>query len=237
MAKSTKDPTPEHASRTGGTPESAATPAAATSAVAAQPAGSKSTSAVPAKRAAGPPRAAGKPASRAVAKQSSRAVAKPAFRHPNLGLAPVNMRSGFPMAAEKLRRDTAPIAARALEAAVEKDPTIKARYDETGLRRLLRDTVVTERLAMCLGSDDPRWLVEYAYWIAPIYRRRGVSLLDVCALCDGIRGAVSADLGRDERTAAERSLDAAIAILKRNSRLAGDRHKRNALWKWMYRGV
>jgi len=31
--------------------------------------------------------------------------------------------------------------------------------------------------------------------------------------------------------------EAAVAVLRRNSRLAGDRHKRNALWKWMYRGV
>ena len=170
------------------------------------------------------------------------AVSKPTaaatHRHPNLGLAPVNMRAGFPEAAAKLRGETALIAGRALEAAVEKDPTIKTRYDEVGLRHLLRDAeLLVERLAMCLGSDNPRWLVEYAEWIAPIYRRRGVSLLDICALGDGIRQATAQDLGRDERAAAARSLDAATAIWKRNSRLAGDRHKRNALWKWMYRGV
>ena len=148
------------------------------------------------------------------------------------------MRAGFPEAAEKLRRETARFAARALEDAVEKDPTIETRYDEVGLRHLLRDgELLIERLALCLGSDNPRWLVEYAEWIAPIYRRRGVSLLDMCALADGIRRAAPADLGPDERASAERALDAATAIWKRNSRLAGDRHKRNALWKWMYRGV
>ena len=34
-----------------------------------------------------------------------------------------------------------------------------------------------------------------------------------------------------------RAIDAATASLRKNSRIAGDRHKRNALWKWMYRGV
>jgi hypothetical protein len=148
------------------------------------------------------------------------------------------MRAGFPEAAAKLRLETARFAARALEDAIEKDPTIETRYDEVGLRHLLRDAeLLIERLAMCLDSDNPRWLVEYAEWIAPIYRRRGVSLLDVRALADGIRKAVPEDLGADERASAERSLDAATAIWKRNSRLGGDRHKRNALWKWMYRGV
>jgi hypothetical protein len=148
------------------------------------------------------------------------------------------MRAGFPEAAEKFRRETARLAARALENAVEKDPTIETRYDEVGLRRLLRDAeLLIERLALCLDSDNPRWLVEYAEWIAPIYRRRGVSLLDICALADGIRQAAPEDLGPDERASAKRSLDAATAIWRRNSRLAGDRHKRNALWKWMYRGV
>ncbi len=148
------------------------------------------------------------------------------------------MTAGFAEAAGKLRRETASIAVRALEAAVETDPTIKTRYDEVGLRRLLRDAeLIVERLAMCLGSDNPRWLIEYAEWIAPLYRRRGVSLLDLCALGDGIKKSVAADLGPDERSAAERWLEEATTILKRNSRLAGDRHKRNALWKWMYRGV
>jgi hypothetical protein len=186
--------------------------------------------ATPAKRVGGQTKIATKP--------TSLAVVKPPSRHPNLGLAPVNMTAGFPDAAAKLRRETVPIAARALEAAIEKDPTIQTRYDEVGLRRLLRDTeLLVERLAMCLGSDNPRWLVEYAEWIAPIYRRRGVSLLDICALGDGIRAVLAADLGQDERATAELSLEAATAIWKRNSRLAGDRHKRNALWKWLYRGI
>lgn len=163
---------------------------------------------------------------------------RPAHRHPNLGLAPVSMTAGFTEAAERLRRDLPNTAGRALIAATEADATIKERYSEVELRRLLRDSeVLTERLAMCLASDDPRWLGEFAAWSAPIYRRRGVTLLDLTALCAGIRRVIEPDLSADELDSAGRALDAATAVFRRDSRLGGDRHKRNALWKWMYRGV
>jgi hypothetical protein len=159
-------------------------------------------------------------------------------RHPNLGLAPVDMQAGYVAGAEQLRSSVSLVAARALEAAVKADPTITERYDETGLRRLLRDgELLVERLAMCLASGNPRWLVEFAEWVAPIYRRRGTSLLDLAALCDGLKAAAAAHLSAEELAAARASLEAATAVLRRNSRLAGDRHKRNALWKWMYKGV
>ena len=163
---------------------------------------------------------------------------RPAHRHPNLGLAPVSMTAGFTEAADKLHRDSLNIAGRALIAATEADATIKERYSEVELRRLRRDSeVLTERLAMCLASDDPRWLGEFAAWSAPIYRRRGVTLLDLAALCAGIHRVIEPDLNADELGSAGRALDAAITVFRRDSRLAGDRHKRNALWKWMYRGV
>jgi hypothetical protein len=164
--------------------------------------------------------------------------AEPTHRHPNLGLAPVDMTAGFADAAERLGRDRFKIAALALVAATDADTTIKERYDEVGLRRLLRDgEILIERLAMCLASDNPRWLGGFAEWIAPIYRRRGVTLLDLAALCAGIRAAIEPDISADELASATRALDAATTVFRRNSRIAGDRHKRNALWKWMYRGV
>jgi hypothetical protein len=194
------------------------------------------------------PKAAAKATSPARARSSAPAkaiVAKPKGtkvpatpRHPNLGLAPLDMTSGYAAAAEKLRGGATSISAGALEAAVVADPTIRARYDEVGLRRLLRDgELLVERLAMCLGSGDTRRLTDYAEWIVPIYRRRGVPLMDLSAICAGIRETVEPLLGPDEIEAATRSLDAARAVFKRNSRVAGDRRKRNALWKWMYRGV
>ena len=93
---------------------------------------------------------------------------EPTHRHPNLGLAPVDMTAGFANTAERLRRDRLRIAGRALVAATQADPTILERYDEVGRRRLLHDSeVLTERLAMCLASDNTRWLAGFAEWIAP----------------------------------------------------------------------
>lgn len=169
-------------------------------------------------------------------------VSKPpsalAARHPNLGLAPIDATAGYPAAAEKIRGDMLKISAGALEAAVKADPTIRARYDDAALRQLLRDgELLVERLSMCLGSDTVRWLSEYAEWIGPIYRRRRVPLGDLSAICAGILETVEPMLSPAELEVASRALEAAATVFKRNSRIGGDRHKRNALWKWMYRGV
>jgi hypothetical protein len=162
---------------------------------------------------------------------------EPAHRHPNLGKAPEDMRAGFPVAADAILRDKILIAARALEVAMDWDPTIAKRCDEQARASLLRDAeLLTERLAMCISSDDPRWLAEYAEWIGPIYRRRGVPLADLAALAEGIRVATTS-LAPGEAEARDRALDAAAAVLRKNGRLAGDRHKRNALLRWLYRGV
>ena len=159
-------------------------------------------------------------------------------RHPNLGLAPIDMKSGFAGAAARVRADKAGIAARGLEAAVKADRTLRDRYDDLGLRKLLRDgELLVERLAMSLGSDDVRWIAQYAEWVGPTYRRRGVPLADLATLCAGVREVVAADLDEDELAAADRALDAAQVVLRRNGRVAGDQHKRRALFKWMYRGV
>jgi hypothetical protein len=166
-----------------------------------------------------------------------RVPTEPTHHHPNLGLAPADMLSGFPQAAEELRRDKILIAARALEVAMDWDASISKRYDERARNSLLRDAeMLTERLAMCVSSNDPRWLAEYAEWIGPIYRRRGVPLADLAALGEGIRVATTR-MGPGEAEARDRALDAAIAVFRKNGRLAGDRHKRNALLRWLYRGV
>ena len=162
---------------------------------------------------------------------------EPTHHHPNLGKAPADMLAGFPPAAEEMRRDKVLIAARALEVAIDWDATIAKRYDERARGSLLRDAeLLTERLAMCISSDDPRWLAEYAEWIGPIYRRRGVPLADLATICEGIRVATTR-LGPGEADARDRALDAAITVFRKNGRLAGDRHKRNALLRWLYRGV
>jgi hypothetical protein len=184
-------------------------------------------------------KAAAKPARRAKPARAIAAVApEPTHRHPNLGLAPLDMTAGFPAAADALRRNRAAIAARALEAAVAADPEFQGRFDDAGLRQLLHDAeVLIDRLAMCVAANDPRPMAEYAEWVGPIFRRRGVSLGDVAAVCEGIRETASPKLGDDEAGALGRTLDAAVEVFRKNGRLGGDPHKRNALLKWLYRGV
>ena len=166
------------------------------------------------------------------------ALKPPSGRHPSLGLAPVDMAAAFPAAARTINREAPRIAARALEAAVEADKSLRKRFDETGLRRLLRDAeILTERLAMCLGSGDSRFLIDHVESMKPIYRRRGTSLRDLAAICAAIGHVLETELGPEERSLAERCLGEAIAILRADSRLAGDSHSRNALWDWMYKGV
>lgn len=159
-------------------------------------------------------------------------------RHPNLGLAPAKMSAGFIGASRQIRADKTQIVARGLEEAVKLDRSLRTRYDDAGLRRFLHDgELLVERLAMSLGADDVRWVAEYCEWIGPIYRRGHVPLADLATLCAGIREALVPDLTEEELVSATRALDAADVVLRRNGRVAGDRHKRRAIFKWMYRGV
>lgn len=186
-------------------------------------------------KAAGPKAARSSKAGKQVAVA---ATPEPTHRHPNLGLAPIDMTAGFPAAADVLRRDRTAIAAGALETAVAADPELQLRFDDAGLRQLLHDAeVLIDRLAMCVAANDTRPMAEYAEWIGPIFRRRGVSLWDIVALCEGIREAAAPMLGGEEAKAMGRTLDAGVEVLRKNGRLGGDPHKRNALLKWLYRGV
>jgi hypothetical protein len=170
--------------------------------------------------------------------KDSRASTEPSDRHPNLGLAPIDKEGGFPAAADAIRENALKLSAAALESAVAADPEIRTRYDEPALRRLLRDgELIVDRLATCVASGETRWLTEYAEWIAPIYRRRSVPLGDLGLICAGLREGVEPLIGPDELALATRALDAAIVSLGKNGRLGGDGHKRNALLKWLYKGV
>ncbi len=193
---------------------------------------------VPASPKVRPPARAAAPPVRAAAPPVRAAAPQPAHRHPNLGLAPANMTAAFPQVAQALRTQKLNVAAHALEAAIAADPTIQARHGEVALRQLLRDAeTLIERLAMDMGSGDPRWLAEYAEWVGPIYRRRGIPQADVATLCEGLRSVARLSLEPDASAQMDRCLDAAIAVFKKNGRLAGDQHKRNSLLRWLYRGV
>ncbi len=106
------------------------------------------------------------------------------------------------------------------------------------MRLLLADSeVMVERLATAVGANEPGLMAEYAEWIAPVLRRRRQSLWDMAAVCTAAKDVVGRRLDGDAADSAMRALDAAIESLRKNGRLAGDGHRRNALLKWLYRGV
>lgn len=158
--------------------------------------------------------------------------------HPSLGLPPRDMASGFPAATERLRRAQSRLGARALEVALDRDPSMSERHGVLGLRKLLRDTeTLIDRLGVAVASNDPIAVAAWAEWVVPIYRRRRVPMDDLILLCDGLRLAIPAVLAPDERTIAEVSLDEAVRVFRWHRRIAGDARKRNRLLALLYKGA
>jgi hypothetical protein len=158
--------------------------------------------------------------------------------HPSLGLPPRNETVGFPAAAEKLRVATSRLGARALEIAVDRDPTLRDRHDELGLRRLLRDTeIFIDRIALSIASNDPGPVRAFVDQVVPLYRRRRVPMDDLQLVFEGLRSAIAAFLVGPEAEAMHASIDAGIAQMRWNRRIAGDARKRNRLLAAIYKGA
>jgi hypothetical protein len=148
------------------------------------------------------------------------------------------MTAGHPAAGERVRQERARLGARALEVALERDPSIRTRHGELGLRKLLRDTEpLIERLAIAIAADDRTAVAAYADWVAPLYRRRKVPMDDLAHLCEGLRVAVPGVLGAAEREIAEAALDEAVQVFRWHRRLGGDARKRNRLLSFIYKGA
>jgi hypothetical protein len=127
---------------------------------------------------------------------------------------------------------------RALEVAVAEDATFQARYDENGLRNLLRDSeVLVDRLALCVAGNDVHWLKEFADQSATVLRRRDVPMDDIVRICEGLRTAVRSVLEEDAMAAADRGLDAAVKVYRWYRRLSGDARKRNPIVDRLYKGI
>ncbi len=157
--------------------------------------------------------------------------------HYALGLPGPDMTAGFAAAAERIRAARARIGTRALEVALQRDPSLRDRLGETGLRQLLRDTdVYAERIARAVASGDPGQVREWADWVAPVYRRRAVPMDDLVTLSEGMRSAVAAVLSPDEQVPADAALDEAIETFRWYRRIAGDARKRNRLLAALYKG-
>jgi hypothetical protein len=121
--------------------------------------------------------------------------------------------------------------------AMDTDPTFERRYDEAGLRQLLRDAeLLSERVSLSVETAQPDLAREYAEWTAPVYRRRGTSMDDVVALCEGLRAALPSVLAPGELTPAGQALDAAIKAYRWHRRIAGDARRKNAFLQFLYKG-
>lgn len=129
------------------------------------------------------------------------------------------------------------LAGRALEIALDLDLTMRERYDELGLRRLLNDAAVyLDAIALSVATDDPDHAVHWAETSAPVYRRRRVPMDDLVTLGRGLRRAIESVLGPEERAAADRAIDAANARYHALRRLGGDARRRNRILAAIYKG-
>jgi hypothetical protein len=158
--------------------------------------------------------------------------------HPSLGLPPVDRTAGLPPAAAKVDAARDRLAGRALEIAIDRDPTIRDRYDEVGLRRLLRDTsALLDRVVEAMAVDDPEPARTFAEALPPMYRRRKVPMDDLINLSRSIRDAVGALLPVAEMPPVDAAVEAMIGAFKWHRRLAGDGRKRNRILAAIYKGA
>jgi hypothetical protein len=158
--------------------------------------------------------------------------------HPSLGLPPRDLAAGRSAAAAAIRAGRDRLAARALETALDADPTLGARYDELGLRRLLHDTtVLLDQVATAVAAGDPSVAGGWAEQVAPLLRRRRVPMDDLIALAEGGRRAVRASLPPDDAADVDAAVDAAIASFRWHRRIAGDARRRNRLLDAIYKGA
>jgi hypothetical protein len=158
--------------------------------------------------------------------------------HPSLGAPPRDLTAGHPRAADRLRSGRVAIRNRVLEIAIDRDPTLRDRYDDVGLRKLLRDAdVLIERLALSVASGDPAFMSEYGEWVAPVYRRRKVPMDDLVNLLESLRLAAASALAPEERPAADNAVDAGIKVFRWHRRIAGDARKRNPIAAFLYKGA
>jgi hypothetical protein len=157
--------------------------------------------------------------------------------HYALGLPATDMSAGFPEAAQRIRAAQELLGSKALEVAVQRDPTLRQRLGETGLRALLRDTqIYLERIARAVASGDPGQAREWADWVAPVYRRRRVPLDDLVTLSEGLRSTLATILSPDEQVAADAAIDQAIATFRWYRRMSGDARRRNRILAAIYKG-
>ncbi len=158
--------------------------------------------------------------------------------HPSLGLPPTDRISDLPPAAARVAAARDRHAGRALEIAIDRDPTIRERHDEHAVRRLLRDTaVLVDRVVDALAAGDPGPARAFADATPPAYRRRKVPMDDLITISRSIRDAIGAVLPTADMDPVDEAVEAMVERFAWHGRIAGDGRKKNRLLQAIYKGA
>jgi hypothetical protein len=157
--------------------------------------------------------------------------------HPTLGYPAPDATAGFPDAARRLRAQRARLARLAFENTLRLAPHFRERYDDIGLRLFLRDFERhVEQLARAMETGADSFVVNYAEWLVPVYRRRRVPMKDFTFMVDGLRHAAATVLTPDETQFAEGLFERWAQMLKHHGRLPGD-HVGNKYVRFFWKGA
>ncbi|HUQ78219.1 MAG TPA: hypothetical protein VM427_05040 [Patescibacteria group bacterium] len=158
--------------------------------------------------------------------------------HYSLGLPPTDRTSDLPPAAARVVAARERLAGRALEIALDRDPTIRDRHDEHAVRRLLRDTMVLiDRVVDALAAGHPGPARTFADAAPPAYRRRKVPMNDLITISRSIRDALAAVLPVADMAPVEEAIEAMVERFAWHGRIAGDGRKRNRILQAIYKGA
>jgi hypothetical protein len=143
----------------------------------------------------------------------------------------------LPDAAARLRASKRRIAQIALQHTVRSEAGFSDRYGEDSLRLFLRDYEGhIEQLARSLETGQDSYLVSYAEWMVPLYRRRRVPSHDFIVMLGSLKRAAATVLTPEEREVADNYLHSAMERVKRHQRLPGD-HKGNSIIRFFWKGA
>ena len=158
--------------------------------------------------------------------------------HPSLGLPPTDRISDLPPAAARVAAARERLAGRALEIAIDRDPTIRERHDEHAVRRLLRDTaVLIDRIVDALADGDPGPARAFADATPPAYRRRKVPMNDLIMISRSIRDAIGSVLPLADMGPVDEAVEAMVERFAWHGRIAGDGRKKSRLLQAIYKGA
>jgi hypothetical protein len=88
-----------------------------------------------------------------------------------------------------------------------------------------------------VATNDPLPTSEFADQVVPLYRRRRVPMDDLVQLSEGLRTAMAPFFDGPEADPMHAAINAGIAQMRWNRRIAGDARKRNKLLEFIYKGA